>query len=81
MGGLCEAGGRELVSGRPTTSPARRAQLRPLPPLPAPLRVQLQPWLEPPTLALLLLGQLLATTVTLTEAQVSMGPGAYGARL
>lgn len=34
-----------------------------------------------PTLALLLLGQLLATTVTLTEAQVSMGPGAYGARL
>ena len=33
------------------------------------------------TLALLLLGQLLAATVTLTEAQVSMGPGAYGARL
>ena len=34
-----------------------------------------------PTLALLLLGQLLAATVTLTEAQVSVGPGARRARL
>lgn len=81
-GGLVRGpAGRELVSGRPTTSPARRAQLEAPASAASSSQSATAAMAGAPTLALLLLGQLLATTVTLTEAQVSMGPGAYGARL
>lgn len=81
-GGLVRGpAGRELSSGRPTTSPARRAQLEAPASSASSAQSATAAMAGAPTLALLLLGQLLAATVTLTEAQVSMGPGAHGARL
>lgn len=81
-GGLVRGpAGRELASGRPTTSPARRAQLEAPASAASSAQSATAAMAGAPTLALLLLGQLLAATVILTEAQVSMGPRAHGACL
>ena len=82
MGGLCEGrrGGNWRLAGPPPAPPAEPSS-RPLPPPASSSQSASAAMAGAPTLALLLLGQLLAATVTLTEAQVSVGPWARRARL
>lgn len=78
MGGLCAAGGAG-TGIQPTARPAHRAPSRAEPDTAAGAAQRASAAMAgAPTLALLLLGQLLA--VTMTEAQVSMGPQVCWAR-